>query len=340
MKKKEYLMDKIFKGSTGVSQAIFGTLVIGILLENIGQMTGIDILFNIGSIAKTLMAPAIGVGIAVALNANLLTAFSAMVSASIGAGAIKGLSVGLVIVSGDPIGAILAGIIAVYVGKKVSGKTRLDMMLIPITSISIGGISGYYIAKFSVNIINSIGFTITNFTQSNLLISTVVIAVIWGCLIVSPASSVALAIALSLNEQASGAALIGCTAQFIGFSIMSYKSNEIGDIAALFICTPKLQLPNITKKLTLMIPTIIASAIAAPIAVILLNVKTEAAIAGMGLSSFVAPINILSNQGSRALLMFIIGGVIIPGIISYIVYKIMSLKGLIIDSDLKLPNLK
>lgn len=338
MKKKEYIMDKIFKGSTGISQAIFTTLVIGILLENIGQLTGMNILFDIGGIAKGLMAPAIGAGTAVALNANFLMIFSSMVVASIGAGALKISSVGIFIIPGDPIGAILGAIIAIYLGKKISGKTKLDMMLIPITIISIGGISGYYIAKVSVSIISNIQFLITNFTQSNLLVSTIIISIIWGCLIVSPASSVALAIALSLNEQASGAALIGCTAQFIGFSIMSYKSNEIGTIAALFICTPKLQLPNITKKLILMIPTLIASAIAAPISVIFLNIRTEAAIAGMGLSSFVAPINILSTQGSMQLLMFIIGGIIIPGIITYIIYKVMKLKGFITDSDLKLSN--
>ncbi|MPQ43592.1 hypothetical protein GBZ86_07455 [Clostridium tarantellae] len=333
-------MDRVFKGSAGLAQGIFVTLGIGLLLDNIGKILNIQVLMTIGAVAKNLMSPAIGAGIAFALGANSLTIFSAMITSTLGAAAMTITpGVGILIKSGEPIGAVLAGIVGTYVGKKIAGKTKVDMMIVPLSSVLIGGLFGFYSAKVITPTLNYVGGVITGATQSNLLISSIVIAVLWGILIMSPASSVALAIALALNSEASAAALVGCTAQFIGFTIMSLKENDIGGIMAIFLCTPKIQLPNVTKNIKLMIPTLIASAISAPIAVILLNLRADSTIAGMGLSSFVAPINIISNQGINALILgFIVGCVIIPAIITYIIYSFMKNKGIIKSGDLKLPK--
>ncbi|WP_207707432.1 PTS transporter subunit IIC [Clostridium tarantellae] len=340
MNKKKYIMDRVFKGSAGLAQGIFVTLGIGLLLDNIGKILNIQVLMTIGAVAKNLMSPAIGAGIAFALGANSLTIFSAMITSTLGAAAMTITpGVGILIKSGEPIGAVLAGIVGTYVGKKIAGKTKVDMMIVPLSSVLIGGLFGFYSAKVITPTLNYVGGVITGATQSNLLISSIVIAVLWGILIMSPASSVALAIALALNSEASAAALVGCTAQFIGFTIMSLKENDIGGIMAIFLCTPKIQLPNVTKNIKLMIPTLIASAISAPIAVILLNLRADSTIAGMGLSSFVAPINIISNQGINALILgFIVGCVIIPAIITYIIYSFMKNKGIIKSGDLKLPK--
>lgn len=339
MNKKDYIMDKVFKGSAGLAQGIFVTLGIGILLENLGKMMGLDILITIGTVTKTLMAPGIGVGIAFALGANSLTIFSAMAASTLGAAAMTITATGIMIKGGEPVGAVLAGIVATYVGKKISGKTKLDMMLVPFAAVLVGGLFGFYASGVITPILNQVGAIITGATESNLLLSSIVIAVLWGILIMSPASSVALAVALSLNGEASAAALVGCTAMFIGFTIMSYKENDMGGLMAIFLCTPKVQLPNVTKNLKVMVPPLIASIIAAPIAVIGFGLTAETSIAGMGLCSFVAPLNILSTQGPKALILgFIVGCVIIPGAITYVVYKLMKKKNIIADGSFALPK--
>lgn len=76
---KEYIMPRIFKGSAGIAQGIFVSLGIGLLIENIGRIVDIPTLITIGVVAKSLMAPAIGAGIAFMLGANGLVIFSAMV---------------------------------------------------------------------------------------------------------------------------------------------------------------------------------------------------------------------------------------------------------------------
>lgn len=339
MKMKEYLKDRIFKGSAGLAQGIFVTLGIGILLENIGKMTGLTSLVTIGTVTKALMAPGIGAGIAFALGSNALTIFSAMAAATLGAAAISAVpEAGLIIKSGEPIGAVLAGIVATLVGKKVSGKTKLDMMLVPFAAILCGGLFGIYASQVITPILNTVGAAITGATQSNLIVSSIVLSMLWGLLLVSPASSVALAIALSLNEQASAAALIGCTAHFVGFVIMSLKENDLGGLLAIGLCTPKVQLPNITKNVKVLIPTMVASAVAAPITVVGLGLTAETSIAGMGLCSLIAPINIFANDGLKGLMIFLFGGCVIPAIITFVIYTFMKKKNMIKPGDLAMPK--
>ena len=44
--------------------------------------------------------------------------------------------------TGQPISAVLAAIVAVMVGKYLSGKTPLDMMLVPLASTAVGTLFG------------------------------------------------------------------------------------------------------------------------------------------------------------------------------------------------------
>ncbi|WP_194192422.1 PTS transporter subunit IIC [Clostridium chrysemydis] len=339
MSKKEYIKETIFKGSSGLAFGILVTLGIGLLLETIGKMTGLSDLVTIGTITKTLMAPAIGAGIAFSLGGNSLIIFSSMAASTIGASAIKIGENALTISGGEPIGALLSSAFCIYIGKKVLGKTNLDMMIVPLLSVLGGGLFGIYISKIINPILNFFGGFITSSVESNLLLSSIVIAVIWGALIISPASSVALAIALNLNGEASAAALVGCTAMFVGITVMSYKENDLGGVLALFICTPKLQLPNLTRNLKLIIPPLLGAIIASPIVVILFSLKADVSIAGMGLCAFVAPINILANYGlSTLLISYVFGCIIIPGVVSYVVYLFMIKNNLINKGDLVLPK--
>ncbi len=51
------------------------------------------------------------------------------------------------------------------------------------------------------------------------------IAVLMGMALTLPISSAAIAIMLSLNGLAAGAATVGCAAQMVGFAVMSYRVN-------------------------------------------------------------------------------------------------------------------
>lgn len=337
---KEYIMPRIFKASTGIAQAIFVTIGIGLLLENIGKMLDLQSLILIGTVSKVLMAPAIGAGIAFMLGANGLTIFSAMVASVIGAGSIQVTEVGITIAGGEPIGALLTATLATFIGKRVTGKTPLDMMAVPVLAIGLSGFVGIGIFKVMSPILTTVGGFITDAASINPLVTSIVIAVVWGLLLLSPASSVALAIALNLDGLAAGAALAGCAAHFAGLAFISRKENDLGGFLAQGICTPKVQLPNITKNPYIIVPTVISSAIVGPIATLLFNLEATKEIAGMGLSSFVAPLNLITNSENKVMIIIsmLICYIIIPVVISYFVASFLRKKNLIKKGDLTLPQ--
>lgn len=336
---KDYMMPRIFKASTGIAQAIFVTLGIGLLLENIGKMMDIQALITIGTVAKMLMSPAIGAGIAFMLGANGLVIFSSMVAASIGSGAIQATEAGVLIVSGEPIGALLTATLATYIGKRVTGKTPLDMMAVPILAIGVSGFVGIGIFKVMNPILTAVGGFITEAASGSPLVTSIVIAIVWGLLLISPASSVALAIALNLDGVAAGAALAGCAAHFAGLAFISRKENDLGGFLAQGICTPKVQLPNITKNPYIILPTVIASAIVGPIATLIFNLEATKEIAGMGLSSFVAPLNMIANSDSNfVIISMLICYIIIPIAVSIIIVKFLKNRNLIKEGDFTLPQ--
>ncbi len=332
-------MPRIFKASTGIAQGIFVTLGIGLLIKNIGTNFGIDALVQIGTIATSLMAPAVGAGVALMLGANALVIFSAMIAAAVGAGALTITEAGVLIKAGEPIGALLTATIATYVGKRISGKTPLDMMVIPLGTILVAGFAGLWLSTVIAPILTTVGGVIKATTAGNPLLSSIILAMVWGLFLISPASSVALAMALDLTGIAGGAALAGCVAHFIGFSIISWKDNQLGGVLAQGVCTPKVQLPNITKNPYILVPTLIASAIVGPISALVFKIEAGKEIAGMGLSSFVAPLQLLTSYDLGFILpAMLITYIIVPATISYGIYYLLKRFGKIKENDLRLPN--
>jgi uncharacterized protein len=336
---KEYVMPRIFKASTGIAQGIFVTLGIGLLIKNIGANFGIDALVQIGTIATSLMAPAVGAGVALMLGANALVIFSAMIAAAVGAGALTMTEAGVLIKAGEPIGALLTATIATFVGKRISGKTPLDMMVIPLGTILAAGMAGLWLSTVIAPILTTVGGVIKASTAGNPLLSSIILAMVWGLFLISPASSVALAMALDLSGIAGGAALAGCAAHFIGFSIISWKENQLGGVLAQGVCTPKVQLPNITKNPYILVPTLIASAIVGPISALIFKIEAGKEIAGMGLSSFVAPLQLLTSYDLGFIVpAMLITYILVPATISYGIYNLLKKFGKIKENDLRLPN--
>lgn len=334
---KDYIVERMYKASTGIANAVLVTLGVGLLLQTLGEFSHWQALIIIGYTAKVLLAPAIGAGIAYQLGGNTLVLFSAMVCSSIGASAIKLTENGaFTIVTGQPLSAVLAAVIATYVGKRITGKTKLDIMAIPTGAVLIGGISGYGLSLVTTPLIQWLSSLITHSVEGSPIIGSIVVALVWSLLLMSPASSAAIAIALQMDPISSAAALIGCTVQFVGFTAMSLRQNDFGGFLAQFLITPKVQFPNLIKKPILMIPPFIAAAICAPIATSLLDFKVSYELAGLGLNSMIAPLNILATQGWSAFSLYVAVGMVIPTFITLGLYFVIKRSGKTNPGDLHL----
>src|SRR6476620_3713832 len=146
---KKYVIDRMYKASQGLANAVLVTLGIGLLIQSIGTFTGWSGFNTIGTAAQMMLAPAIGAGIAYQLGGNTLVIFSAMACSTIGANAVHLTPQGVTLVTGQPISAVLAAVIATWVGKRVTGKTKLDMMAIPFAAVFVGGVAGVFLAAIT-----------------------------------------------------------------------------------------------------------------------------------------------------------------------------------------------
>lgn len=340
MKVRQYLT----KTLNGMALGLFASLIIGLILKQIGDLTGISTLVTFGGIAQVLMGPAIGAAVAYSVGASPLGIFASIVSGAIGAGSIKSGEAGQMLIGiGEPMGAFIAALVAAEFSKVIAGKTKVDIVLVPALTIIVGGLVGLTLSPVIAGFMKAIGAVINTATVMQPIPMGIIIAVIMGMVLTLPISSAALAISLGLSGIAAGASLVGCAAQMIGFATISYRENGIGGAIAQGLGTSMLQVPNIIKNPKIWIPPIVASAILGPISTTLLKMESNSIGAGMGTSGLVGQFGAYAAMGEKVgtpqfLLMVGIMHFLLPAVISLAVSEWMRKKNWIKKDDLKLPQ--
>lgn len=328
MKKDNYFI----KTLNGLAYGFFCSLIIGTILKQLGNFTNISELVTWGQAATYLMGPAIGVGIGYVIEAKGLNLIAAIIAGSIGAGTFNTD----VTTSGNPIAAYVAVIGAIEVTRLIQGKTPLDILLVPFSSIVVSGVITIIIGPYLTKLIIWIGNLINQGVNMQPVLMSIVVAVLMGLALTTPISSAAIGVMLGLNGLAAGAALAGCCAQMIGFAVMSIDDNDIGDIIAIAIGTSMLQFKNIVKKPVIWLPPIITSIIIAPISTCVLNISCSPVGSGMGTAGMVGILEAVNVMGSSYWLPLIVIDIIAPAFISFIIYKMFKKLSFIKSGDLKL----
>ena len=341
MAKSYPVRDYITNVLNGMAWGLFSSLLIGLIIKQIGTLAGLEILVDIGNVAQRLMGPAIGVGVAYVLRAPALVVMSCATVGTIGAGTLVFADGTATAVIGEPVGAFVAALVAAEVGRRVAGKTSVDIVLVPLVTIVTGGVTGIYLSPFFAAMMKSLGALINTATELQPIPMGIAVAVLMGMILTLPISSAALAIALNLSGLAAGAATVGCAANMIGFAAISFKENGIGGFIAQGIGTSMLQVPNIIRNPWIWLPAIIASAILGPISTALLGMTSSAAGAGMGTSGLVGQFAMLEVMGHspEVLLQIAVMHFIAPAIISVLVAKWMTRRGIIKAGDLTLSKM-
>lgn len=281
----------------GMALGLFCTLIIGLIIKQIAiNLSGSlsSFLLVIASIAMALTGPVIGIGVAHALKAPKLVILVSGVVGFLGAfgsslGTNNLLDQGKLIISGsgDPLGAFIAVVIAAEIGRFISGKTKVDIIITPFVTIIIGGIISYLTGPYLIKGMKILGTFIREAMELQPFIMGVVVSVVMGIILTLPISSAALSIILVLSGIAAGASTVGCAAQMVGFAVISFKANRWNGLLAQELGTSMLQVPNIIRKPVIWIPPIVASAILGPIATIIFRMENNPAGGGMGTSGLV-----------------------------------------------------
>ena len=351
---------------SGMAQGVFCTLIAGTILAQIASWCGDNsfaaTLLIISKIAKSLMGAGIGVGIANKLGAKPLVIFTAAVTGMVGAFAspivdvlTKGAAFNFVLgAPGNPIGAYVLTLFTVEIALLYAGKTKLDIVLVPL-GMMILVLGGIFLAWPFIKLIDLLGIGIAKAIEAGVAVKIIVgvfVAVIMGVLLTMPTSSAAIWIAITAAVSteyvdalsiAGGAAVAGCAAHMIGFAVASFRENGVGGLISQGIGTSMLQIPNIMKKPVVMVPEIVASAVSGLVAV-LLDLRCNAAGGGMGTSGLVGVFGAIeASQGAglpgwKIALGVILCLFVIPAAVSFLVSELLRKKNVIALGDQKLEN--
>ena len=326
----------IVKTLNGMAYGFFASLIIGTILEQLGALVSMNQIVYLGTIAKYLMGPAIGVGIAYVIDAKGLNMISAVIAGAIGAGTVTANGT---LAVGNPISAYIAVIAAVEVTKVIQDKTPLDIILVPLTSILTAGLVTKFIGPYISMAITWIGQLINQGVDMSPIFMGMIVSVLMGMALTAPISSAAIGIMLGLDGLAAGAALAGCCAQMMGFAAMSIDDNDIGHVIAIGIGTSMLQFKNIVKKTIIWLPPIITSAITGIISTTIFHIKCTAVGSGMGTAGMVGIIESISIMGHAYWFILVILDIVVPVVLCYGMYKAFKKLRYIKSGDLKIQKL-
>lgn len=338
MEEKRSVKDFFVDSLNGMALGLFASLLIGLIMKQLGGLLHFQKLVDFGQIAQLLMGPAIGVGVAASLGAPPLGIFASVAVGAIGAGTVVLGAEGFAIQMGEPVGAYVASVIGVYASKLANRDTSFKILLIPLATITVGGLAGVYISPVISSFMVLLGDLINRMTELRPIPMGILISVFMGIILTLPISSAAIAISLGLSGLAAGASVVGCSCNMIGFAVISYRDNGMGGLLAQGLGTSMLQISNIIKNPKIWLPAIVASAILGPISTSLLKMTNTSVGAGMGTSGFVGQISAFESMGFSFFKLLQVGLMhfVLPGLISYLVYRLMFARGLIKEGDMKL----
>lgn len=339
-----------------MAQGLFCTLLVGTILNTLGQQFHIGFLqqiivtigkgdgavgYTIGGLTSLMVGPGIAIAIGFALHCPPLVLFS-LIAVGFAANAMGG--------AGGPLAVYVIAIVASECGKLVSKETKIDILVTPIVTVLVGiGLSGLIAAPIGAGA-SAVGSAIRWATEQQPFFMGILVSVLVGVALTLPISSAAICAALSLTGLAGGAAVAGCCAQMVGFAVMSFRENRWGGLVAQGVGTSMLQMPNIVKNPKIWIPPTLASAITGPLATCLFRMEMNGApvSSGMGTCGFVGQIGVYTGwvndiaEGTKsaittmdwlglALICFVL-----PAVLSWFFCLVLRKWGWIGENDLKL----
>ena len=349
---KRYFIDAM----GAMAQGLFCTLLVGTILNTIGQQFHIGFLnavivtigkgdgavnYTIGGLCSAMVGPGMAVAIARALNAPPLVLFSLIP---------VGFATNYMGGAGGPLAVLFVAIVAAEIGKAVSKETKIDILVTPIVTVLVGVGFAALIAAPVGTAASAVGQAIMWATELQPFFMGILVSVIIGIALTLPISSAAICFALGLTGLAGGAAVAGCCAQMVGFAVMSFPENRWGGLAAQGLGTSMLQMGNIVRNPRVWIPPTLASAITGPLATCLfrLEMNGPAISSGMGTCGLVGQIGVYTGwvsdvaSGAKAAvtgmdwLGLVLISFVLPAVLTWLIAIPLRKWGWIKDGDLKL----
>ncbi len=335
-----------------MAQGLFCSLLIGTIINTVGTQFKIPFLmtpvatiagteYTVGGLATAMSGPAMAVAIGYALKCPPLVLFS-MITVGFAANALGG--------AGGPLAVLFVAILAAEFGKLVSKETKVDILVTPLVTISVGVFFSWLIAPPLGRAAMAVGNLIMWATELQPFLMGILVSVLVGMALTLPISSAAICAALGLTGLAGGAAVAGCCAQMVGFAVISFKENKWGGLISQGIGTSMLQMGNIVRNPKVWIAPTLASAITGPIATCIFRLQMNGApvSSGMGTCGLVGQIGVYTGwvsdvaAGTKVAITgfdwlgLVLISFVLPAVLSLIIHTGVVKLGWVKEGDLKL----
>ena len=335
-----------------MAQGLFCSLLIGTIINTIGTQFKIPFLmqtvatvsgkeYTVGGLAMAMSGPAMAVAIGSALKCPPLVLFS-MITVGFAANALGD--------AGGPLAVLIIAILSAEIGKLVSKETKVDILVTPLVTIGVGIGLSWLIAPPLGKAAMWLGKVIMWATDLQPFLMGILVSVIVGMALTLPISSAAICAALGLTGLAGGAAVAGCSAQMIGFAVISFKENRFGGLISQGLGTSMLQMGNIVKNPRVWIAPTLASAITGPVATCIFKLKMNGAAisSGMGTCGLVGQIGVYTGcvndvaSGAKASITafdwlgLVLVSFVLPAVLSLVFHMIFKKIGWVKEGDLKI----
>ena len=334
---RRYLLEAM----SAMALGLFASLIIGLILSQLAMIPALAFLEPFGEIVSAsspVVGAAIGVAIAYGLKVVPLAIFSSAATGALG------------YQLGGPVGAYFAAVVGAELGNLVAGKTKVDIIVVPVVSIVSGCLVGTWSAPGINNAVAALQRFLEMATTLQPIPMGIIVSVVFGLVLTAPISSAALAAMIFTVPEggvmgeglllAAGAATAGCCAQMVGFAVSSYRENRVAGLIAQGLGTSMLQVGNILAHPAILIPPTLASAITGPLATTIFQMKNTSASAGMGTSGLVGQFGTwaaMADEGAATVLIkILILHIALPAALSLLFSELMRKKGWIRYGDMKL----
>lgn len=313
---KRYFIDAM----SGMAHGLFASLLIGTIIKTIGEQLlrlGNNAIFTFlvdaGNFAcdPKVVGAAMAVAIGFSLDASSLVLFS-LATVGVAANTLGG--------AGGPLSVLVIAIVSCEIGGLVSKKTKVDILVTPLVTILSGVLLSVLFARYIGLAASSIGRLIMWATNLHPFVMGIIVSAVVGIALTLPISSAAICAAFSLTGLAGGAAVAGCSANMVGFAVMSFRENRWGGLISQGLGTSMLQMPNIIKNPKIWLAPIITSMITGPISTCVFKMQMNGATvsSGMGTCGLVGQIGVITGWYSPSASAVASGAVAIsPNFINY-----------------------
>ena len=266
-----------------MAQGLFCSLLIGTILDTLGDQLGLPFLVQVGAYASAMSGAAMAIAIGYALQAPPLVLFS-LVTVGYAANELGSTTLDGGKGAGGPLAVLFIAVIAAELGKAVSKETKIDILVTPMVTI----LSGVALSAWWAPAIGTAASAVGEFVEWATVLQPfwmgILVSVVIGVALTLPISSAAICAAIGLTGLAGGAAVAGCCANMVGFAVLSFRENRWGGLVSQGLGTSMLQMPNIVRNPRIWLPAILASAVTGPLAtcVFRLEMNGDPINAGMG----------------------------------------------------------